>query len=1280
MTDKDISPDKAAQIAAIKARLAKSKQGGDAPAAAGAGAADAPAPSDAGGGGAPAGDRASQIEAIKARLAQVKAGGDGGGAAAAASGGAAAAGAAAGDAGPEDVQARIAALKAKMEAGKASAGPAAAAAAPKAAAPRAPKDAPKAGKGKNIYPVEPINRTTFGDERLYGGNTLNNWFLISAVALLVTVIGMWVRDHARDWKAWQRLKKDTDVAQLQAEVEATGAGLDQAERDRLTAAIARAEESVAAKQTELDALYEEKARLEGVVYATSNLGVQLIKSKLDTAKYEFEGERILHGGDEEGLAASQEDFQALQQEFDDSQAEADAATIELDRVKADIALLEGELSAVQKESDEFFADLTLVESNLEKLAPTTEKSGFLRTHFEKLRNQPMLDMLARTEQINQIVLDKLHDNYNFMYVGRIDRCTTCHLGIDSASYVDHDPRNENGERVLNAHPRLDLYVADGSAHPMGEFGCTVCHQGRGQAVEFPRTFHIPAADAWEGGETAEQKQDRWVEEYGYDPERHYWDWPMVPQDKIYSSCFQCHQDEHRIPAAEEYNRGREVIEDNGCYGCHKIEGFEYLRKPGPDLTNLTSKVDEDWLQRWVTDPKGFRGSTRMPHFWNQSNKGADADELVEIGFGTTAAGDAPQREETPWIAGYRDIDWSNNSDRFVSDYGVRNDVEARALATYVYDQSRQANDFSPLPTPGAAGDAEAGRSLFEKRGCLGCHGVESEGWTESDHGPDLSAIGAKVNDDWLYNWLLDPKAYWPETAMPDLRLSEQEAWDITSWLMTLQAPTEADWLSRPSPAGDDAVLDGIAVEYKSGLTSVARAREQVGEMRASGGRQEVELYVGQKLFQHYGCAGCHSVPGHYEDAGIGTELTKEGLKEVSKFDYGFEYAHENPLHIDHTRHAWFRAKLRDPRVFDRMPVIATGDDHEHTIERYEMKVKRPDEKLKMPNFYLDDEDVELAVQFLMGLREDGIDDSMKRTLAGDEQVVERASRLMTEVNCVGCHRIGQEPSRVAFGDDLIEEGLDHGLWMANALEVDGEQVLAEGDWFSDLIWNPEEEDIYDTDEYFEEAGLEDSHLTLYGHGEGEIGQYIEDKALRPPVLNGQGAKVESDWLYEFLLEPYTVRNHVEVRMPTFGFTEAQSRDLAHWFALRDEQDWPFGSESEQLDQDLLATGAALFGKYNCNSCHPSGSVLPSNPDKLNWGPDLSMAAERLKGRWINSWLHDPQLVSPGTKMPNFIGEHAEGIPQAEYEGFVDDVEGEIDALRHYMKFMQEWAGEAVSKN
>ena len=62
---------------------------------------------------------------------------------------------------------------------------------------------------------------------------------------------------------------------------------------------------------------------------------------------------------------------------------------------------------------------------------------------------------------------------------RVDRCGTCHLGID-------DPAFAGAPQPFSSHPGTWL-----TTHPMDRFGCTACHDGQGQATDYRNAAHQP---------------------------------------------------------------------------------------------------------------------------------------------------------------------------------------------------------------------------------------------------------------------------------------------------------------------------------------------------------------------------------------------------------------------------------------------------------------------------------------------------------------------------------------------------------------------------------------------------------------------------------------------------------------------------------------------------------------------------------------------------------------------------------------------------------------------
>src|SRR6185503_9425976 len=85
--------------------------------------------------------------------------------------------------------------------------------------------------------------------------------------------------------------------------------------------------------------------------------------------------------------------------------------------------------------------------------------------------------------------------------------------------------------------------------------------------------------------------------------------------------------------------------------------------------------------------------------------------------------------------------------------------------------------------------------------------ADGESWYEKEFGPNLSAMGSKVNAKWLHAWLADPKPYFQQTRMGNFRLSEQANADVVEYLMSLKKKSFDD---KPAPAATDpALLDKL---------------------------------------------------------------------------------------------------------------------------------------------------------------------------------------------------------------------------------------------------------------------------------------------------------------------------------------------------------------------------------------------------------------------------------------------------------------------------------------
>ena len=502
------------------------------------------------------------------------------------------------------------------------------------------------------------------------------------------------------------------------------------------------------------------------------------------------------------------------------------------------------------------------------------------------------------------------------------------------------------------HPhRMELM---GSVHPPDRFGCTACHEGQGSQTKgvAGRTF-----------------------EHGYDD--HYWEKPMldlvahkkyrpkgwgppaasegvpgvwVTHERHYveSSCAKCHVDQVHLKFADTYSRGRRLVTEIGCHGCHPVDIFREFPRIGPTLTDLKRKTTPEFLQAWIAYPKGFRPRTKMPNFWPEA-----LNEKLEVKVGTQ---EANLRE-----------------------------VEVRQIAAYLWKSSSE----DTLPEP-PKGDPERGKLLVQQVGCRGCHNTVApdklcskqqlaEGKSKGtpaqpgeceaprglsssearDFAPNLSNVGLKTNARWLYAWLKNPSAMWAGTRMPNLRLTDQEAADITSFLIAQKEGPPLPEHRFPEESSE----------------AFARDAEE-----------------GSKLITKYGCAGCHEIRGHENDPKIGVDINDYGRKTTDLIDFG--NAIPNPRH--HTWYNFVDLKLRAPRAY---------------------KYERVD--TRMPQFDMTDDEVQAVMTFLKSRTGDKV--PLSYLVSQDESRVAMAhgDQVMEYFNCRGCHVIDFTGGNIrdAFIDD-----------------------------------------------------------------------------------------------------------------------------------------------------------------------------------------------------------------------------------------------------------------------
>src|SRR3954454_15645738 len=91
------------------------------------------------------------------------------------------------------------------------------------------------------------------------------------------------------------------------------------------------------------------------------------------------------------------------------------------------------------------------------------------------------------------------------------------------------------------------------------------------------------------------------------------------------------------------------------------------------------------------------------------------------------------------------------------------------------------------------GDPKVGRVLMRQFGCAGCHTVSGVPGAVGRVGPQLDHVSRQVyiagvvtnTPGNLVQWIVDPKAASPRTAMPRTGITEQQARHVAAYLYSL---------------------------------------------------------------------------------------------------------------------------------------------------------------------------------------------------------------------------------------------------------------------------------------------------------------------------------------------------------------------------------------------------------------------------------------------------------------------------------------------------------------
>jgi len=700
----------------------------------------------------------------------------------------------------------------------------------------------------------------------------------------------------------------------------------------------------------------------------------------------------------------------------------------------------------------------------------------------------------------------------------------------------------------SSHPRLDLFVGSMSPHKIGDFGCTICHEGQGNATAFKWVSHTP---------NDPDEAAAWKREWGWF-NNHHWIYPMLPERFQEANCLKCHHDVTELKPSEKFPQppapklieGYTTIEDVGCFGCHEINGYDGpSKRRGPDLRaepNIFAAASQ------VLADKKLQGKSLSP-------------ELARIADLARQSVDHPELPQPRKLL----------AELITADAALKADGTGKA-------------DDKPQPTLGPATHAMAGMLSADD---------ESPG-RYPKVGPSLRYVASKNDLPFLYSWIKNPRDYRPSTKMPTffglydhLRPPKHDAHGHVELGKDGKPVVDENTKGLKDAQRFEPLEILAASKY---LLSESRPFEQIEPAKAAADGKPVlppDAERGKLAFQTRGCLACHS---HADFPGIdqrqGPDLSGLGAKLTTQAGKSWLYTWLKQPHKYHARTVMPNLLLDPQTVVTNTPdgkststtTDPAADIAAYLVSRIEIRSEADPTKTEawkpeaLPSVNAGDLD-ELLKLYLAGAFtksqteqyiKKGIPPDRRSQLKGDEQLLVVAEgdlgeeqkllylgkKTIGRLGCAGCHDVpGFEDSK-PIGTGLADWGRKESSKLAF------EQI---GRYLHDR----------------------DAH-----HGEA-VGAPDKDKGF---FMEAMAHHQREGFLWQKLREPRSYdymktenKSYIDrLRMPKFNLNDGQ-REAIMTFVLGLVAEPPpakyIYKPTPRREAELV--GQRVIDKYNCAGCH-----------------------------------------------------------------------------------------------
>lgn len=811
----------------------------------------------------------------------------------------------------------------------------------------------------------------------------------------------------------------------------------------------------------------------------------------------------------------------------------------------------------------------------ELIRPVNEKKelvdSYITDHMVSLTPSQLAGLQNKTEAWTPKVLQ-----INVPEANIVDRCESCHMGIREPVKLTAAAMSLKGKKpddyahAFTSHPEPDLL----KIHDPEKYGCSPCHQGNGRA-----TTSI---------EKAHGTYEHWL-------------WPLFSRGNMEAGCQSCHAADMVLVSNDvgwTLSDGKDLFRQRGCVGCHRYEGYdkepEDLLSVGQQIKQLEQEKKDNFKQASELMKQADKAETNDEA--NRMNDRAVAlkvtnsklDLRIVLLDRSTKSLLQDMKKVGPNLKDVRlklNPNWIPVWLKKPSDFRATTKMpnfrlsegQVNAISAYLWQSAL--TDSLPQHKPGSAAH---GKELFETRGCLACHSIgEGDQLQGGTFAANLTRIGEKANYDYLVRWVHNAR----ERTRPYCPYEKKDIGPEDYKKKGLPYVFDLDHSRCPND-GHELQVQNMTVMPSLRLTP--QDAEDVASYLITLKKPDSSAYPdapfmndpnlkdeGKKWIKHFGCAGCHEISGLEDEGRIGTELTIEGSKPIERLDFAL---------LTETAQRGGREPITDPDGLARLPEgpakLPWYDQKgffEHKLAEPNIwdkgKIKPETEKLRMPNLHLTKEQVRALTTFLLGSQESPLPANYQYRPLDYRRDIQEGWWVVKKYNCMGCHQLipGQKTSLMAMA------------------------------------------------------------------------RYQDAQEQLPPKLLTEGARVDPEWMLRFLRNPSLsdkdnnrngVRSYLQVRMPTFSFSENELGKLVRFFQALARQPFPYIPEEvpvltakeTEMARSLFSSTAAP-----CLKCHATGD--PAH-DRTATAPNFLLAKGRLKPDWVERWIIDPQAISPGTSMPS----------------------------------------------